>query len=335
MKSRSNKLEIFIISALILQLFFIIYIKYSNQFIPLKNFEFFLNGNIITIIFYSILILEIIFLFKKYKIKPSKTYILLFLSFLFLGMGYFSNHIQLPFNKYYFFGQYGNKLFIGLCFTLHLFVIVYFAFYIFYSKTKPKILSGKAFFSTLMFMLLFLLFSYLFILLNEEKVNEKTIGDEKKSILIVLGAAVWSDNKPSPILAARVEKAVQLSKSNLISKIYFTGGNAPGEKSEAEVAYNYFREFNPSFDRVELETSTSSTNEQIQFIKNGILSKYPGYEIFVISDSFHLVRIREISNFHQIKIKTVASDFSMDISSNIYNRLRESLALTVFWLFSI
>lgn len=335
MKSRSKGLEILTISLLILQLVSIIYIKYDNQFLSLKYFELFLTGNLLTIIFYSVLIFEIIFFFKKYRIKPAKTSILLFLSYLFLGMGYYSNHSQMPFNKYYFFGQYGNKLFTGLCFTLHLFVIVYFAFYIFYSKTKPKVLSGRALLSTVILMITFLLFSNLFILLNENKLNEKSISNEKKNILIVLGAAVWSDNRPSPILAARVKKSADLSKSGLIKKIYFTGGNAPGEKSEAEVAYEYFKTVNPKFDNVELETKTSSTNEQIQFIKNVILPRYPGYEIIVISDSFHLVRIREISNFHQIKIKTVASDFYMGVGSNLYNRLRESLALTVFWLFSI
>jgi hypothetical protein len=179
MKSRSNKLEIFIISALILQVFVIIYIKYDNQFISLKNFELFLTGNLLTIIFYSVLIFEIIFFFKKYKIKPAKTYLLLFLSYLFLGLGYYSNHIQMPFNKYYFFGQYGNKLFTGLCFTLHLFIIVYFAFYIFYSKTKPKVLSGKALLATVILMITFLLFSNLFILLNENKLNEKSISNKK------------------------------------------------------------------------------------------------------------------------------------------------------------
>jgi vancomycin permeability regulator SanA len=150
-----------------------------------------------------------------------------------------------------------------------------------------------------------------------------------------LGAAVWSDNRPSPILAARISKAAELTKTDLVHKIYFTGSHAPGEKSESEVAYNYFREINPNFTNFELESSTTSTNEQIQFIKNKILPIYRDHEIIVISDSFHLVRIREISNFHGIKIKSIASDFSMDIKLNLYNRMRESLALVVFWLFSI
>jgi vancomycin permeability regulator SanA len=183
----------------------------------------------------------------------------------------------------------------------------------------------------------FLIFSSFYILLKENQSNEKQFDNSRKAILVILGAAVWSDNKPSPILAARVEKSVSLlSIRNFnIEKIYFTGGSAPGENSEAEVAYDYFSSLNSDFKNVELETSTSSTNEQIQFIKNKILPLYADYEIFVISDSFHLVRIKEISNFHHIKIKTVASDFAMSISSNIYNRIRESLALTLFWLFSI
>lgn len=335
MKLKSFRTELFLILVLIVQLVFMIYIKYNNQFVPLSQFNLFLTGNLITVLFYLILILGVLFLFKKNKIRNSKAILLIFLSYLFLFLAFYSNRIHLPFNRYYFFGQYGNKLFIGLAFTLYFATIVYFAFYIFYSGTKQKFFSAKAFFSTLIFMILFLAFSSVFILFNESKVNRANISDKDKNILVVLGAAVWSDNKPSPILASRVIKAAEVTKTGLIQKVYFTGGSAPGEMSEAEVAYKYFKELNPTFDKVEIETSTTSTNEQIQFIKNVILPKYPEYEIIVISDSFHLVRIREISNFHQIKIKTIASDFSMNFTSNLYNRLRESLALTVFWFFSI
>ncbi len=335
MVSKNSRSEIFLIFSLIIQYVFIIYVKYQNQHLSLSDFNLFLIGNVLTTILYLILVAEIILLFKKNKIKITKPIILLILSFLFIGLGYYSNNIQLPFNKYYFFGQYGNKLFVGLCFTLYLFTTIYFAIYIFYSKRSQTIINVRAFLLTISIMLSFLFLSYLYIVLNENKLNEKSVDNTKKNILIVLGAAVWSDNKPSPILASRVEKSVELSKNKSVDKIYFTGGNAPGEKSEAEVAYDYFKELNPNFNKIEIETSTSSTNEQIQFIKNIILPKYYEYEIIVISDSFHLVRIREISNFHQIKIKTVASDFSMSIYSNLYNRLRESMALTVFWLFSI
>lgn len=335
MKSKSNRSEIFLILSLIIQFAIVIYIKYDNQLLTLNNFNLFLLGNILTTIFYLLLLVEIVLLYKKYRIKMTKSVLLIIFSFLFLGLGYYSNKIQMPFNQYYFFGQYGNKLFTGLCFTLYISTIIYFVFYILLSKKSQPIINLKALLFTFITMSSFLLFSYLYILFNENTLNGKHIVNDKKVVLVVLGAAVWSDNKPSPILATRVEKSAELTKNRNVYKIYFTGGNAPGEKSEAEVAFNYFQSLNSDFNNVELETVTSSTNEQIQFIKNKILPLYPEYEIIVISDSFHLVRIMEISNFHQIKIKTVASDFSMSIGSNIYNRIRESLALSVFWFFSI
>ncbi|MFN3478156.1 MAG: FAD-dependent oxidoreductase, partial [bacterium] len=67
--------------------------------------------------------------------------------------------------------------------------------------------------------------------------------------VVVLGAAVWSDNKPSPILAARVDKAIDLMKNFNVEKVYFTGSNAPGELSEAEVALNYLKSKNISADK--------------------------------------------------------------------------------------
>jgi vancomycin permeability regulator SanA len=184
-------------------------------------------------------------------------------------------------------------------------------------------------------MVMILLFSNFYIVFRESEFEENLQNDRREKILVVLGAAVWSDNKPSPILAARVNKASEITKNFSINKLYFTGGSAPGELTEAEVALNYFQQLNPEFVKIEIETSTKSTNEQIQFIKNQVIALHPNSEIVVISDSFHLVRIKEISNFHKIDIKTIASDLTMNFSANLYNRLRESLALSVFWLFSI
>ena len=56
---------------------------------------------------------------------------------------------------------------------------------------------------------------------------------------IILGAAVWSGNKPSPIFRGRIKKGAELFKQKIINKIHLTGGNAPGEISEAKAALNY------------------------------------------------------------------------------------------------
>ncbi|MCX7611070.1 MAG: YdcF family protein [Ignavibacterium sp.] len=335
MNTKSKKFRKISLLILILQFFIVVYLKYYNQFLSIKNFDPLLSGNIITFIIYFVIIIQ--FLLSKRSINLNYKIVLtiIFFSYLFLALGFISTVVKLPFNKFYFFGQYGNKLFTGGCFTLYLFFLIYLFFYCYFSKNNKKIFDKNSFFATILVMILFLVLAGLFISLNESEAKNYVLSNKGKKVLVVLGAAVWSDNKPSPILSARVLKAAELSNKFTFDKIYFTGGNAPGEMTEAEVAFEYFKSLNPYFENVELEKNTTSTNEQIQFIKNQIIPKYPDNEIIVISDSFHLIRIKEISKFHKIDIKTIASDFSMKFGSNLYNRIRESLALSVFWLFSI
>ncbi|MBK7819424.1 MAG: YdcF family protein [Sphingobacteriaceae bacterium] len=113
----------------------------------------------------------------------------------------------------------------------------------------------------------------------------------------MLGAAVWSDNQPSPSLKARVDKAIQLFNDKKIDMIQLTGSHAPGELSESDVAFDYIMksDINPKF--IWKENRTTSTLEQIQFIRNEILTRKDVGEITIISDTYHLPRVMEIANF--------------------------------------
>ena len=61
---------------------------------------------------------------------------------------------------------------------------------------------------------------------------------EGKNIAIVFGAAVWSIDKPSPMFKARIDRSHELFKNESVHAIQVTGGNAPGELSEAQTALN-------------------------------------------------------------------------------------------------
>jgi vancomycin permeability regulator SanA len=182
-------------------------------------------------------------------------------------------------------------------------------------------------------MLMILIFVFVFVLKKENGIKDSVVKSQN-NIAVVLGAAVWSNNIPSPSLAGRVDKAALLYKQSKISKIYLTGGNAPGELSESEVALKYILAKGLNRSNIILEKETTSTNEQIEYIRNKLLLK-ENENVIVISDSYHLVRVLEISNFHNIKVQVVPSDLAQSFEQALYNNLRESLALTVFWFFAI
>lgn len=340
MKSSANEnksIVYLLIIAVFLQLFLLYFFKYQNQNLSILNINLESTGNLFNLIIYLVAILFLIFTLSNQKIKNQLRLIstILVLSYIFLLFGYISTKIILPFNSIYILGQFGNKLFTGLCYTIYqLLFFTFIIIFIFSLKKNQNKVFIKSFVFSVMIMLAFLVYSFFFIMSREERVKIQPLDKKISYTVVVLGAAVWSDNKPSPILATRVDKAIDLIENFNVEKVYFTGSNAPGELSEAEVALNYLKSKNISSDNVITETNTTSTTEQIQFIKNK-LSDSAKENLIIVSDSFHLVRIKEISKFHHLNIITIASELELNFISELYNKLRESLALTVFWFFAI
>lgn len=340
MKSSANEnksIVYLLIIAVFIQLLLLYFFKYQNQNLSILNINPESTGNLFNLIIYFLTIFLLLFSLFNTKAKTQLRLLstLIVLSYFFLILGFTSTKLNLPFNSIYIFGQFGNKLFTGLCYTIY--QLLFFTFIIIlifsFKKNQNKVFI-KSFVFSVMIMLAFLVYSFFFIISREERVKKQPLDKKISYTVVVLGAAVWSDNKPSPILAARVDKAIDLMKNFNVEKVYFTGSNAPGELSEAEVALNYLKSKNVSADNVITETNTTSTTEQIQFIKNKI-GHEPKKKIIIISDSFHLVRIKEISKFHHLNIITIASELELNFFSELYNKLRESLALTVFWFFAI
>jgi len=151
-----------------------------------------------------------------------------------------------------------------------------------------------------------------------------------------LGAAVWSGNIPSPTLSSRVDKALELLDNLFVGKIVFTGGKAPGELPESEVAYEYARAKGVDASILIIEDSTSSTADQMRWIKNNLMTGgISSGDIIIISDAYHLPRAIEISKFFNLDIKVAESIHKQDFRDKIANKIRESIALFNFWNFAL
>jgi vancomycin permeability regulator SanA len=334
-KSTSRKAAV-IILVIIINLAFLYFIKYQNQHLSLTEFSLSNFGNI-TNLFLSISLITgvLITIFRKSIKFDLKSFLPFFIfNQIVLLTIYISSLVLLPFNTMYYLGQTGNRLFIAFLFTLYLFSYSVTIFIIWLNIIQVKsIIILRSLFNSALLMLLILTFVFLFVLKKENGIKDSVVKNQN-NIAVVLGAAVWSNNKPSPSLAGRVDKAVLLYKQNKISKIYLTGSNAPGELSESEVALKYILAKGLDKSNIILEKETTSTNEQIEYIRKKLLLN-EDQNVLVISDSYHLVRVLEISKFHNIKVQVVPSDLAQSFEQALYNNLRESLALTVFWFFAI
>jgi vancomycin permeability regulator SanA len=313
-------------------------IKYDLNSLSIQNFNLFYIGNLIPIILEVVLLLFVIgHLFRKNSIQfphkislsllPTISVVLLLVSYLAMKMNY-------HFTDEYIFSYPIKKVVIGgallLAFILEVYIIML-LLNLFFNKSFVVYL--KSFVTTLF--ILTIVFGSIFVFTTKNVYSSDKLKPSNNRIGVVLGAAVWHNGKPSPVFRGRIDKANYLLKTKNISKIQLTGSNAPGEVSEARTAFKYAFNHGVKKHLMLLEENTTTTTEQIKYIKSKF-SNNPNYSsILIISDQFHLTRVLEISKFFGVKAVGIASDYNLNWEKLLYYRFRESIALLFFWLFAI
>ncbi|MEB3831221.1 SanA/YdcF family protein [Phormidium sp. CCY1219] len=105
-------------------------------------------------------------------------------------------------------------------------------------------------------------------------------------IAIVLGAGVWEDGTPTPMLADRIQAAVDLYKRGRVQKILMTGDNSTPHYNEVAAMQNYAEKRGVPVTDITLDYAGFSTYE----------SCYRAKEIFgiqqaiLITQRYHLPR---------------------------------------------
>ncbi|HOJ08277.1 MAG: DUF218 domain-containing protein [Ignavibacteriota bacterium] len=322
---------------LIIDLAFLYYLKYRNQNISFSEFNILNFGNLLNLFTLVIIVIGLLTIALKVKNINNIRYFWFLIALLQVSLiiSFFLFYYKLPFGKYYVLGQSGNRLFIGFVYTFYQFLLFMFLFLVWLTIYKTKnLIFIRSVFNSVLLMFAIIILSFVFIVIKENQFDEKLTKNKKENIAVVLGAAVWSDNRPSPSLAARVDRALSLLDSGEVNSIFLTGSNAPGELAESEVAYRYIESKRKSTENIFIEKNTTSTIEQISFIKNYLLKRDKTKNIIIISDGYHLVRIIEISKFHNIKVQAVPSKLNLTFENALYFKFREALALVMFWFFA-
>ena len=337
-KSQTNY-PVVIFALLLAQLAFLFFVKYLNQDIPFSSFSFAKTGNIFNSLVYAGIIFGIFIVIKKNKSVINKKSLIAFIviSWVLLISSFITTKLKIVSANVYILNQPGDKVLTGLLFLLFLLTLLYYLIFLWrriIGKNKSTIV--KNVFSTVLILVLFIILIIIYIDNISYTSGRWTINKSEKNIAVVLGAAVWSGNIPSPTLSSRVDKALELLEQGFVGKIVLTGGKAPGELPESQVAYEYARVKGVDTSKVIIETSTSSTADQIKWIKNNLITNgKSSADIILISDAYHLPRAIEISKFFNLDVKVAESDHKLDFKDKFYNKLRESIALFNFWNFAL
>ncbi len=144
------------------------------------------------------------------------------------------------------------------------------------------------------------------IILKDILVNRNK--DPKVKYLIVLGAGLKGDI-PSEVLKYRLDKAVEYHKKNPDTIFIVSGGQGKDEWiSEAEAMNIYLSKKGVPLKNIIKEDKSTSTYENLKFSDKIIKEKGITGDIGVMSNSFHMYRVKLISKKLKFPLKTVYAE---------------------------
>jgi uncharacterized SAM-binding protein YcdF (DUF218 family) len=109
--------------------------------------------------------------------------------------------------------------------------------------------------------------------------------------IVVLGAAQYA-GKPSPVLRARLDHALDLWNRRLASLLILTGGTGSGDTtSEAAVGRTYARKHGVPDSSILVESEGRTTSESMKAVA-GMLEVRGLQSALLVSDPFHMLRLR-------------------------------------------
>jgi uncharacterized SAM-binding protein YcdF (DUF218 family) len=135
-----------------------------------------------------------------------------------------------------------------------------------------------------------LYFTYLY-----RQIREFAARDEARpsDAIVVLGAAQYN-GRPSPVLKARLDHALDLYKSGLAVAIITTGSyGADPNFSEAEVGRKYLVQHGARIEDIITEQGSGTTFDSVR-AASGLLKSKEWRTALVVSDGFHLYRAKQM-----------------------------------------
>lgn len=112
--------------------------------------------------------------------------------------------------------------------------------------------------------------------------------------IVVLGAAQW-DGKPSPVLQARLDHAVDLYRAGYAPEIIVTGGVGVGDQySEGDVARQYLLKQGVPASAVLTERHGQDSYESMVGAA-ALMQRNGWHRALLVSDGFHLYRVKRMA----------------------------------------
>jgi uncharacterized SAM-binding protein YcdF (DUF218 family) len=160
--------------------------------------------------------------------------------------------------------------------------------------------------------------------------------DQRRPVdaIVVLGAAQYN-GRPSPVLRARLDHALQLYREGLAPRIVVTGGVGRGDTtSEAIVGRHYLLSHDVPPSAVVVQPQGRSTQASMTAVAGWLEAEHLD-RVILVSDPFHMFRLRLEARRTDLEAYTSPTE-SSPISDNPVLELRylaaEAFKIPVAWV---
>ena len=160
---------------------------------------------------------------------------------------------------------------------------------------------------------------------------ERVDTEKPAQAIVVLGAAQY-DGRPSPVLRARVDHAIQLWRRGLAPLLVVTGGRGAGDTTtEAAVERRYAIAHGVPGSSIVVESESRSTSESLR--KVAAMMAGGSREAILVSDPFHMLRLSILARRFGLRPRTSPTRTSPNRGEFWRYTLQESWKVPVAFFF--
>ena len=157
------------------------------------------------------------------------------------------------------------------------------------------------------------------------------------SAIVVLGAAQYV-GRPSPVLRARLDHAIDLWRRGFAPRIIFTGGFGDRDTtSEAAVAQRYAIDHGVPPRVILIENTGRSTTQSLAQVAV-LMEAEPTRDVILVSDPFHMLRLHILARYFDLvplTSPTQTSPISANRDEEIGYVMSESVKVPLTLLYTL
>lgn len=173
---------------------------------------------------------------------------------------------------------------------------------------------------------LFLLFAVINIIVLLSAQSRIVDIEEAKALgsfdcILVLGAGVWRNNRPSHVLEDRLKIGIEAYCAGVSDKLLMSGDHGRNNYDEVNVMKSFAMDCGIPSENIFMDHAGFSTYESMYRARN----VFSAHRVLIVTQKFHMYRALYIANALGLEAYGLTSDLR-EYANATYSQLRESLA---------